>query len=161
MMGEYTDDLEEGIDDDLKFEAEENINVDEVKINTVEQIKMNFPVLGNMIDSCSKTDFGKNLVFKNDSLFDRERKTSWVENRIRKEGKNSDRMATGRAAIGTDDKPVNLHHIYQTPDGPIIELNQTYHQSNYSALHKNTGQLPSQINRNEFAAWRKSYWSSR
>ena len=63
--------------------------------------------------------------------------------------------------IGTDGRSVNIHHIYQTNDGPVMELLATEHQQNYSILHENVGQSPSQIDRNEFAVWRRNYWSWR
>lgn len=72
-----------------------------------------------------------------------------------------DKMKKGRAARGTDNKPVNLHHIDQTMDGGIIELTQSYHRMNFSRLHKNTGQSKSLIDRSKFSKWRRNYWKDR
>ena len=74
---------------------------------------------------------------------------------------NAQRMKQGLAPIGTDGKSVNIHHIDQTDTGPVMEITATEHQQNYSKLHTNTGQSPSQINRNEFNKWRKNYWEWR
>ena len=74
---------------------------------------------------------------------------------------NIQRMGQGLAPIGTDGKSVNIHHIDQTNTSPVMEITATEHQQNYSKLHTNTGQLPSQINRSEFDNWRKSYWEWR
>lgn len=66
----------------------------------------------------------------------------------------------GRAPIGNDDHPVELHHRNQTPDGPLDEMTRTDHRlgENYSRNHPNTGQTPSLIDRQEFAAQRTTYW---
>lgn len=67
-------------------------------------------------------------------------------------------MQEDLAPIGVDGKSVNLHHVDQTNDGTVMEITATEHQQNYSTLHSNTGQEPSQIDRNEFNKWRKQYW---
>ena len=74
---------------------------------------------------------------------------------------NAERMKKGLAPIGPDGKSVNLHHVDQTMNGPVQELTATNHQKNYSSLHSNTGQTPSQINRKEFETWRNQYWKQR
>jgi hypothetical protein len=72
------------------------------------------------------------------------------------------RMKDGVAAIGPDGKSINLHHIYQTPDGPIAELTDTFHSVNHGELHKflDHGE-PSRIDRAAFDIWRSSYWRQR
>ncbi|MDR2022011.1 MAG: HNH/ENDO VII family nuclease [Hungatella sp.] len=70
-------------------------------------------------------------------------------------------MQQGLAPIGIDSKPVNIHHIDQTDTGPVMEITATEHQQNYGQLHSNIGQQPSQINRNAFNRWRKTYWKWR
>ncbi len=83
-------------------------------------------------------------------------------NFVDKQGRtNVQRMQQGLAPIGTDGKSVNIHHIDQTNNGPVMEITATEHQQNYSSLHTNTGQEPSQINRSEFDSWRKGYWQWR
>lgn len=49
----------------------------------------------------------------------------------------------------------------KTNDGPVMEITATEHQQNYSKLHKNTGQSPSQIDRKAFNNWRNEYWKWR
>jgi filamentous hemagglutinin len=75
---------------------------------------------------------------------------------------NLELMQAGRAPIGPDGLPLNLHHMLQTQDGPIAELTQTFHQQNYSTVHINAGSnIPSGINRSAFNAWRSRYWMNR
>ena len=74
---------------------------------------------------------------------------------------NTQRMEQGLAPIGKDGKSVNIHHIDQTDTGPVMEITATEHQQNYADLHSNTGQSPSQIDRNAFNSWRKDYWKWR
>ena len=81
---------------------------------------------------------------------------------VDKQGRtNIERMEQGLAPIGTDGKSVNIHHIDQTNDGPVMEIIATDHQKNYSDLHTNTGQEPSKIDRKEFNSWRRTYWKWR
>ena len=83
-------------------------------------------------------------------------------NFVDKQGRtNIQRMEQGLAPIGTDGKSVNIHHIDQTNNGPVMEITAIEHQQNYSNLHTNIGQSPSQINRSEFNNWRREYWEWR
>ena len=74
---------------------------------------------------------------------------------------NKQLMEQGKAPIGPDGNRINIHHINQTNDGPVMEITSTDHQQNSKILHTNTGQYPSKINRNEFNAWRIQYWKIR
>lgn len=154
------DDLDDGLDEDLKFEPSNEL-FDTPNGTASYNIETDFPVLKNVIDFCHEDTFENIKVYKNNDLFDKDQTTSWKTKGKTINGKNSQRMATGRAAIGIDNKPINLHHIYQTQNGPIIELLQSFHQANYSALHKNTGQSKSLIDRGTFASWRRRYWQNR
>jgi hypothetical protein len=58
---------------------------------------------------------------------------------------NQQLIDKGRAPIGPDGKPVNIHHIGQTNNGSVLEISATEHQQNYKVLHSNTGQSASQI----------------
>ena len=99
-------------------------------------------------------EFNGKTVTVNSNLFDL--------NRIDDKGRtNLQRMQKGRAPIGYDGKPVNIHHIDQTDDGPVMEILATIHQQNYSALHQNRGQSPSLINRAKFNSWKRNYWKFR
>lgn len=71
---------------------------------------------------------------------------------------NIERMEAGLAPIGKDGYPVNIHHLDQTNNGAVVEMQQTVHRSNYFTIHSNTGQYPSNIDRPEFNAWRVLYW---
>ena len=83
-------------------------------------------------------------------------------NFVDKQGRtNIQRMEQGLAPIGTDGKSVNIHHVNQTNNGPVIEITATEHQQNYRNLHTNIGQSPSQINRRDFNKWRRGYWKWR
>lgn len=70
-------------------------------------------------------------------------------------------MQKGRAPIGTDGFPVNLHHSLQTTSGPLIELTQGLHTQHNRVLHINPSTIPSGINRPKFNAWRSEYWKQR
>ena len=94
------------------------------------------------------------IVTKDNSTFD--------PNLIDKQGRtNIQRMKQGLSPIGTDGKSVNIHHIDQTNNGPVMEITASEHQMNYSILHTNTAQTPSQIDRNAFNSWRNEYWKWR
>ena len=81
---------------------------------------------------------------------------------VDKQGRtNTQRMEQGLAPIGTDGKSVNIHHIDQTDNRPVMEITATEHQQNYSKLHTNIGQAPSKINRSKFNKWRREYWKWR
>ena len=87
--------------------------------------------------------------------------SSWTRKGETITGTNIERMAAGNAPIGYDGKSVQLHHLLQTQDGPIVEVSQTFHNSYYSTIHMNTGQLPSTINRSQFNSWTRKYWMNR
>ena len=102
-----------------------------------------------------------NKVYQRDDLIDPGKVSTWKENGKEVIGTNIERMESGRAPIGSDGKTINLHHLTQKRDGAIAEVTQTFHQKNYSTIHMNTGELPSAINRSDFASWRKEYWKAR
>jgi RHS repeat-associated protein len=66
----------------------------------------------------------------------------------------------GNAPIGTDGKPVELHHRNQTTNSPVDEMTRTNHRGagNFKKNHANTGQEKSLIDRSEFNQQRKEYW---
>ena len=94
-------------------------------------------------------------------MIDPSRISSWKVKSKTVTGSNIQRMASGRAPIGFDDKSVNLHHLIQTQDGAIAEISQTMHQKYYQTIHINTGSMPSGINRRAFDVWKEDYWANR
>ncbi|WP_159064003.1 ricin-type beta-trefoil lectin domain protein [Streptomyces canus] len=71
-------------------------------------------------------------------------------------------MGPGRTASGGVDKPMNLHHMLQTQDGPIAEVTDAMHFDNYGKLHWKSGtKIPSGIDRPEFERWKTAYWKNR
>lgn len=75
---------------------------------------------------------------------------------------NLKRMQQGLAPMGPDGNPIVLHHVLQTQDGPLAELTQSMHTGWFRQLHINVGsRLPSGIDRNSFAAWKRGYWKGR
>lgn len=98
--------------------------------------------------------FNGNKVFQRNDLID----PSKVDPKTGKT--NLELMQAGRAPLGPDGKPVNLHHLTQKQDGAIAEVTQTLHKDNHGTLHTpNT--VPSGINRTEFNMWRRNYWKNR
>ena len=105
--------------------------------------------------------FDGNKVYQRNDLFDPKQVSSWKRNGKTVTGTNIERMAAGNAPIGYDGKSVNLHHLLQTPDGPIVEVSNSFHKQYYATIHMNTGKSPSLINRNEFNKWASKYWMNR
>ena len=66
----------------------------------------------------------------------------------------------GRAPIGDDGHPIELHHDGQRADSELKELTRTDHRlgENYEKNHSNTGQQSSEIDRTEFNKTRREYW---
>jgi RHS repeat-associated protein len=76
---------------------------------------------------------------------------------------NQDRMSKGKAPVGKDGKPVELHHEGQASEGSLEELTQGEHRGgeNFKKNHPNTGQQPSQIDRSKFRQQREQYWKDK
>jgi hypothetical protein len=55
---------------------------------------------------------------------------------------NQERMKQGKAPVGKDGHPVELHHDGQKPDSPLDEKTRTDHRGgdNFKKNHPNTGQ---------------------
>ncbi len=105
--------------------------------------------------SAEPIQFNGNKVYQRNDLFD----PHYVDP---KSGKtNIQLMDAGRAPIGTDGNPVNLHHMLQRQDGPIAEATQSFHKENHGVIHINDNSIPSGINRAESNKWRSNYWKER
>ncbi len=75
---------------------------------------------------------------------------------------NLQRMQRGLAPVGSDGLPMNLHHMQQSQQrGGIMELPESVHKENHGALHINTNDIPSGINRSTFNVLKSSYWKRR
>lgn len=74
---------------------------------------------------------------------------------------NLQRMIEGKAPIGPDGNPLNLHHSLQTMDSPLVEITQFMHQKYSKIIHINPKSIPSGIDRVTFDAWRADYWMKR
>jgi hypothetical protein len=76
---------------------------------------------------------------------------------------NQERMSKGKAPVGKDGKPVELHHEGQASEGNLQEMSQTEHRGgeNFKKNHPNTGQEPSQIDRSQFRKQREQYWKDK
>ena len=70
-------------------------------------------------------------------------------------------MEQGKAPIGYDGQPVELHHMIQSESGSIIEISGSQHRINHKALHINTPDIPSGIDRSSFGVLRNAYWKRR
>ena len=68
----------------------------------------------------------------------------------------------GRAPVGEDDRPVELHHLDQSQgnDSPRAEMTRTDHRGkgNYSKNHTNTGSMPSTVDRAESGEQHVNHW---
>ena len=111
--------------------------------------------------SSEPVTFNGNRVYQRNDLFDPNHTSSWTQNGQAVSGTNLERMTAGRAPIGTDGKPIPLHHMTQSQNGALAEVTQTFHTQNYGPIHINTGQLPSGISRSQFNRWREQYWVNR
>ncbi len=100
-------------------------------------------------------------VYKRSDIFDAKTVSSWKVNGKTVTGTNVERMAAGKAPIGVDGKPVNLHHMTQTQESAIAEMTQTFHKKNHSTIHINPNSVPSGIDRSKFNTWRTNYWKNR
>ena len=69
--------------------------------------------------------------------------------------------APGRAPLGKDGHPVEMHHVDQSPN-VVDEYTRTDHRlgANYARNHTNTGQSPSCVNRTEWKNQREFIWEA-
>jgi hypothetical protein len=75
---------------------------------------------------------------------------------------NLELMRRGRAPIGPDGFPIELHHTLQTPDCPLAEIISAEHKKFYSQIHINrTTGASSAINRAHHKRFREQYWQER
>ncbi len=77
--------------------------------------------------------------------------------------RTSSECLTGIAPVGKDGKPLELHYEGQNPNGQVKEMTQADNRGggNFKKNLPNTGQQPSQIDRNKFKQDRKKYWKDK
>ncbi|WP_375662687.1 HNH/ENDO VII family nuclease [Bartonella sp. OC16QHHD] len=97
-------------------------------------------------------------VYRRDDLFDPNKRVKWTEKGETVWGTNIDRMKARRAPIGYDGKSVELHHLNQTPDGPLAEMSHEFHKKYTSVIHANPKTHQSLIDRKKFEKQREEYW---
>jgi hypothetical protein len=85
-----------------------------------------------------------------------------VQARLEQGATNADLMREGLAPIGSDGRPINLHHILGEEPGPMVELLGSSHSRLQKPLHgliepgrsfRNAPGLLTQYN-----AFRRAYW---
>jgi filamentous hemagglutinin len=106
-------------------------------------------------------EFNGSKVYQRDDLFDPDFVSPWTENGEITWGTNLERMATGRAPIGVDGNPVNLHHLTQNQSGALAETTESFHVKNSAIIHINPPSIPSGIDRSAFNSFRVKYWKNR
>lgn len=109
----------------------------------------------------SSIKFRGTKVYQRNDIFDPKKISSWTEGGQKVVGNNIQRMKSGRAPIGKDGNPVNLHHSVQTNDSPLYEMTQTFHTKNNRVIHINNNKIPTGIDRSEFRHFREAYWINR
>ena len=76
---------------------------------------------------------------------------------------NLEKMLDGRAPIGSDGHPIQLHHVIQKESGPVAEVREMTHQEYYRTLHglggtglsfRNDPMLKKQYNNFRAAYWK-------
>ena len=75
--------------------------------------------------------------------------------------KNYELMKAGKAPKGPDGKAIELHHVLQTPDGPLVEITNQLHRKYKKQLHINPDNWGSVIDRSSFQNFRENYWKER
>jgi hypothetical protein len=106
----------------------------------------------------SRTDYNGQRIYQRDDLVN----PDYVSPADKYGRTNLKRMQQGLAPMGPDNKPLNLHHMLQTQDGPIAEVTHSMHFGNYNQLHWKAGtKIPSGIDRDAFNAWKSQYWKDR
>ncbi len=105
----------------------------------------------------------KNKVYKRDELID-------LKVTDGKGTSNLELMRKGKPPIGPDGKPVNLHHLIQTQEGPLAEVAGSMHSKYHGVLHIWANQSKGgvtraearpKIDRQAFEKWKTQYWEAR
>jgi hypothetical protein len=105
--------------------------------------------------------FNGSKVYARDDLFDVNFVSSWKEKGVEITGTNLQRMLSGRAPIGIDGLPVEIHHLTQRDSSHLAEVLQTFHREFKNIIHINPNSIQSGISRSIFNKWRDQYWQFR
>ena len=100
-------------------------------------------------------------VYRREDLFDINLISEWRVKGVVKRGNNLQRMSDGLAPKGIDGKSIELHCMTQRNHSAIAKVTKSFHKSNSYVIHINPSSIPSGINRNQFNAWKKKYWTHR
>ncbi|WP_202621728.1 HNH/ENDO VII family nuclease, partial [Bacillus paralicheniformis] len=75
---------------------------------------------------------------------------------------NLELMKSGKAPIGEDGKPINLHHLIQKEPGTMLEILHTTHKKYHKVLHQLVEKGDSFRNNPElqqqYDSFRRKYW---
>ena len=78
---------------------------------------------------------------------------------------NLELMSAGRAPIGNDGFPVQLHHVLQTESGPMVEIRETTHEEYSRILHglgvKGASFRNDPLLDKQYSNFRRQYWKWR
>ena len=90
----------------------------------------------------NKTTVLDRTVHQRSDLFDPTATSAWRVRGKTVQGTNLERMSSGRAPVGFDGKPVELHHLTQTEvnglvgkRGALAEVGSVFHSTNTKVLH--------------------------
>lgn len=71
---------------------------------------------------------------------------------------NLQRMAKGKAPIGTDGLHVNLHHIGRKATSPLATVTDTFHRVHSDAIHSIDPPNGQEVDRKAFKSERRKAW---
>jgi len=74
---------------------------------------------------------------------------------------NLQRMQRGVAPWGSDHRPLEIHHLNQANEGPVVEILADFHDAHSKTIHINGNTIPSGIDRPGFNSWKRRYWQQR
>ena len=78
---------------------------------------------------------------------------------------NLQRMLHGKAPIGHDGRPIELHHILQKEVGPMVEIHETTHREYKRTLHGLIGSGDSfrndKVLDSQYRNFKRTYWKWR
>ena len=73
---------------------------------------------------------------------------------------NLERMAKGKAPIGTDGKNVTLHHIGRKASSPLATVTDTFHREHSDKIHNLEPNPEDKVDRKAFNSERKKAWKA-